>query len=167
MSRYGGSPSSRFDWQPTPATFLPLPKCQQRSSVPLFCSVLFTLSRAKDSSQAAPSRLVLLRQSLKNTQTWPVLVWCPGYCDRHVSLFPYRPEHRKRSELLHHLRFVAGARRRLLLAFGLFFYYRQKCRQCCSDLCKEGSWVFFFNNLDCFSISLSVGNERSNNLNEF
>lgn len=116
---------------------------------PPFCSVLCTLSRAKDSSQAAPSRLVLLRQSLKNTQTWPVLVWCPGYCDRHVSLFPYRPEHRKRSELLHHLRFVAGARRGLLLAFGLFFYDRQKCRQCCSDLCKEESWVFF-NNLDCF-----------------
>lgn len=103
--------SSRFDWQPTPATFLPLPKCQQRSSVPQFCSVLFTLSRAKDSSQAAPSRLVLLRQSLKNTQTWPVPDWCPGYCDRQVSLFPYRRERGKPSELQHHLRFVSGTRR--------------------------------------------------------
>lgn len=84
-------PFSRFDWQQTPATSLPLPKCQQRSFVPHFCSVLFTLSRAKDSSQAAPSRLVLLRQRLKNTQTWLVLDWCSGYCDWHVSLFPYQP----------------------------------------------------------------------------
>lgn len=139
VSRNGESPSSRFDWQPTPATFLPLPKCQQRSSVPLFCSVLFTLSGAKDSSQAAPSRLVLLRQSLKNTQTWPVLVWCPGYCDRHVSLFPYGPEHRERSELLHHLRFVADAAFSLCPLFFFVFYYRQKCRQYCPDLCK-GEW---------------------------
>lgn len=134
-----GSPSSRFDWQPTPATFLPLPKCQPCSSVPHFCSVLFTLSRAKGSTQAAPARLVLLRQSLKNTQTWPVLDRCPGYRDRHALLLPCRQERRKKSELLHHLRFVASTKRGTILAFGLAFlnyYYCQKCRPSCFKLCK-------------------------------
>lgn len=107
------------------------------------CSVLFTLPRAKDSSQAAPSRLVLLRQSLKTAQSWLVLVWCPGYCDRHVSLFPHWWKCMKRFELGHHLRFVwgmAGVGGGQLWPLA-YFYHRKTWKWFILNLCAKDEFT--------------------------